>query len=143
MIANVKLEIRRFEHQVRLLRHWWLYAHRPYTPLFVLASFRSGSNLLIDYLCQLPNVGCRGEVLCRTIPIGPRRSCLPPRTALQHIKYSLQGLKTPVRSCKLMLEQLANCRLTADVITPRFRPPNTLCFTANRWLNNSFRSKRH
>jgi LPS sulfotransferase NodH len=109
------------EHQLRLLRHWWLRPHRPYTPLFVVASFRSGSNLLMDYLQQLPEVGCRGEVLGRATPIGPRRARLPPAVAMRHIRYSLQGLKTSVRACKLILDHLANCRLSIGDLDAAFR----------------------
>lgn len=119
-IARLNLAQRRAELQIRLLGHWWLRPHRPYTPLFLVASFRSGSNLLMDYINQLPGVECRGEVLCPSIPIGPRRACLRPAAAVRHIQYSLQGLKTPVRACKLMLDQLANCRLSIRDIDAAF-----------------------
>jgi LPS sulfotransferase NodH len=119
-ITRINLELRRMGHRLRLFRRWWLEPHRPYTPLFVLASFRCGSNLLVDYLNQLPGVACRGEVLCPSLPIGPRQSGLHPLAASRHIKFSLQGLKTPVRGCKLMLDQLDACRLTIHAIDAAF-----------------------
>jgi LPS sulfotransferase NodH len=114
------IEIQRLRHKLRLLRRYWLAPHRPYTPLFVLATYRSGSNLLLDYLRNLPGVQCYSEVLSPRLPIGLRRIDQSPKLALKHLRYSLQALSSPVRGCKLMLDQLAACRLTAADLSRAF-----------------------
>jgi len=114
------VEIQRLRHKLKLLRRYWLSSHRPHTPLFVLATYRSGSNLLLDYLRSLPGVQCYSEVLSPRLPIGLRRNDLTPKLALQHLRYSLQSLRTPVRGCKLMLDQLAACRLTPTDLVEAF-----------------------
>jgi LPS sulfotransferase NodH len=111
-IAKTWLELGRLRHQLKLSRHWWLYPHRPYQPFFVLATHRSGSNLLIDFVNRLSGVQSHSEILCPTLPIGPRQWGMSPEKALAHIRRSLQMLRPPVRGCKLMLDQLANCQLT-------------------------------
>lgn len=114
------VEIQRLRHKFKLLRRYWFASHRRYTPLFVLATYRSGSNLLIDYMRSLASVQCYTEVLSPRLPIGLRRIDQSPKLALQHLKYSLQGLTSPVRGCKLMLDQLAACRLTAADLSRAF-----------------------
>ena len=114
------VEIQRLRHKLKLLRRYWLSRHRPHVPFFVLATYRSGSNLLLDYLRSLPEVQCYSEVLSPRLPIGLRRIDLSPRLALKHLRYSLQSLKAPVRGCKLMLDQLAACRLSSSDLTAAF-----------------------
>ena len=112
------VEIQRLRHKLKLLRRYWLARHREYLPLFVLATYRSGSNLLLDFLRSLPEVQCYSEVLSPRLPIGLRRIDLTPKLALRHLRYSLQSLKAPIRGCKLMLDQLAACRLSSsDLLT--------------------------
>jgi LPS sulfotransferase NodH len=115
-----RLALRRWKHGLKLSRRYWLARHRPYVPLFVLATYRSGSNLLVDYLRSLPGVQCYAEVLSPRLEIGPSRGDLSPKQALRHIRYSLQSPKTPVRGCKLMLDQLSGCRLTPDDLIDAF-----------------------
>lgn len=117
---RLPLALRRGRHRLNVLRRWWLSRHEPFTPLFVLATYRSGSNLLVDYLNSLPSVRCYAEVLSPKLAIGPPRGDLTPKQALQHLRYSLQSLKTPVRGSKLMLDQLAGCRLTAAELQDAF-----------------------
>ena len=114
------VEIQRLRHKLKLLRRYWFSRHRPHLPFFVLATYRSGSNLLLDYLRSLPGVQCYSEVLSPRLPIGLRRIDLSPKLALKHLRYSLQSLKAPVRGCKLMLDQLAACRLGSSDLTAAF-----------------------
>ncbi len=118
--SQLSLDWRRLKTQANLLKKWWLRRHAPYQPLFLVATCRSGSNLLMSYLGQQPGVAMLSEVLSSQLAIGPRRDCLPPAKAISHIRYCLQGEKAPVRGCKLMLYQLANCRLTLDDIHTAF-----------------------
>jgi LPS sulfotransferase NodH len=121
--ARLWLRLQQQQQQIRLLLSWWLKSHTPYQAVFVLATHRSGSNLLVDYINRLPGVECRSEVLCPTLPIGPRKVRWRPEPALRHIRYSLHAPRSGVRGCKLMLDQLANCGLTLDALDAAFPSP--------------------
>jgi LPS sulfotransferase NodH len=114
------LEWQRLKNGLRLAKKWWLRPHTPYQPFFVIATPRSGSNLLQSYLRQQPGVAALSEVLCPVLPIGPGRNSVPPAKAIKHIRYSLQGESTPVRGAKLMLHHLASCQLTLDDLHAAF-----------------------
>jgi LPS sulfotransferase NodH len=119
-LDRIRFERLRLKHRWRLLKKWWFRRHKPYQPLFVIATCRSGSNLLLSYLGQQPGVAMLGEVLCALVPIGPRRPCIPPAGAVRHIRHCLQAERSPIRGCKLMLYQLANCQLTLNDINSAF-----------------------
>jgi len=121
--AKLWLKCRKASHKLRLLSHWWLKRHAPFQAVFVLATHRSGSNLLVDYVNRLPGVANNSEVLCATLPIGLWRQKQPPERALRHIAYSFQMLNAPIRGCKIMLDQLAGCGLTVDALEAEF--PNS------------------
>ncbi len=118
--SSVNLEWTRFKTHLRLWQKWWLRPHRPFQPVFVIATCRSGSNLLLSYLNQQPEVAMLSEVLCSQLPYGPRRDRLPAAQAIQHIRYCLQGERDAVRGCKLMLHQLADCQLLLDDLQREF-----------------------
>jgi len=103
--TNLRLEFGRLRYQLRLLRHWWLASHRAYQPFFVIASARTGSNLLVEYLNQIPGVHCLSEILNWRSPIAPS-----PRTstagAIRHIQRWLQTERTALRGCKLFFNHL-------------------------------------
>jgi LPS sulfotransferase NodH len=117
---NLQLEYQRLKHQIRLQRRWWFKPHQPYQPLFVVATCRSGSNLLRSYLNNQPGICLRGELLYPGSPFGVRRYQTPPHSAIRHIRLSLQAGKSPIRGCKLMLYQLANCQLTIENVHAAF-----------------------
>ncbi len=98
----------------------WRQPDVTYRPLFIIATARSGSNLLVDYVRQLPGVACRSEVLCTHRPFGISPRQYNPSAALTHIRRSLLSLRAPIRGCKLMLNQLAACRLTMESIDSAF-----------------------
>lgn len=114
------LEWQRLMNHTRLARRWWLRGHQSYQPFFVIATCRSGSNLLLSYLNQSPEVSALSEVLCPQLAIGPSRYEVSPARAIKHIRYSLQAEKSPVRGAKLMLHQLASCRLTLSKLDAAF-----------------------
>lgn len=109
---KLSLRWQQFRQELRRQKHWWLRPHPDYQPFFILATCRSGSNLLLDYVRQLPGVAGHTEVLCPLLAIGPTRAKLRPAQAIRHIRLSLQTKRLPIRGCKLMLHQLANCQLT-------------------------------
>jgi LPS sulfotransferase NodH len=119
-MLDLRLRIQRLQHQLGLAAGWWLRRHTPYQPVFVLATHRSGSNLLIDYMNRLRGVQCHSEVLCLTLPYGLSPAQCRPEVAVRHLRRSMHTLTAPVRGCKLMLDQLADCGLTLDALDQAF-----------------------
>lgn len=117
---GIALEIRRMRHRMGLTRRWWTRPHEAYQPLFVIATCRSGSNLLLSHLRQQPGVKMRGELLYPGVPDGIPREKVPPAKAIRHIRYSLHAERGPIRGCKLMLYQLAHCRLDMESLQRAF-----------------------
>jgi len=118
--SRIVLRFRQLWHQAHLKAQWWLQSPTSYRALFVVATRRSGSNLLIDYLNRFRGVQCLEEILCRTLPEGLPRWQASTRSALTHIRLSLDTLKAPVRGCKLMLNQLEDCRLHLGQLNAAF-----------------------
>lgn len=107
-------------HRLRMTRRWWFCEHKSYQPVFVIASARSGSNLLIDYFRRLPSVQSHWELLCDAAPEGPRRAKLPKQNALQHLRRSMQLFDAPIRGCKLLMHQLDNCGIGLNDLEATF-----------------------
>jgi LPS sulfotransferase NodH len=122
--AKASNEFKKLRNYVRLQQRWWLRKHQEFQPLFLLATYRSGSNLLVDYLNSL-DIECFYEILNSAMPIAPIGERYSKRRAANHIRMSLQCLESPVRGCKLMLDQLHHAQLTPtdllrDYPTARF-----------------------
>jgi LPS sulfotransferase NodH len=118
--SRLWLKCRQRAHQARLAAAWYAKSATPYRPFFVVATHRSGSTLLLDYLDQLPTVQCASEVLCDVLPFGLSKRQSRPDIALRHIRRSLHVLTGQVRGCKLMLDQMQRCGLTVSLLTEAF-----------------------
>jgi LPS sulfotransferase NodH len=75
---------------------------------------------LLSYLHQAPQIAALSEVLCPQLPMGPSRYEISHQRAIQHIRYSLQAERAPIRGVKLMLHQLEACRLTLTKLDAAF-----------------------
>jgi LPS sulfotransferase NodH len=114
------LQCKRCLHQARLWAQWRLRTHTPYRALFVLATPRSGSTLLGDYVNSLVGVEIQSEILHPSAPIGIAPAQSNADAAIRHIRHSLHLSRTPIRGCKLMLDHLDNCALTLDALNSAF-----------------------
>jgi LPS sulfotransferase NodH len=114
-----RLTLRRLRHRLKLSAASLL-SGRPFQPLFILATGRSGSTLLLDYLRSLPGVNLYSEILEVNTPIGLKPSECCPDAALRHVSRSLQSLRTPIRGCKMMFFQLSRCGLSANDLRAAF-----------------------
>jgi LPS sulfotransferase NodH len=117
--SRVWHKCQQLRHQMELRRDWWLRPHTPFRAIFVIATPRSGSNLLLDSLRQIPGVWSRSEVLNWGMTIGPSRRASRDQ-AIRHIHYSLQTLTQPYRGCKLFLGHLRHYQLTLNDILAEF-----------------------
>ena len=109
-ISNIRkrnrLKVQRFRSRIRLHYDFVRYKSIPKTSLFVLATGRSGSHLLVSYLNSLPDVTMRGEVLNERQPggIGP---CTVQRLH-KPIRMSTLRHPTSIGGVKFLLEQVRN-----------------------------------
>lgn len=125
-VASARFRIKRLKHRLKLAYRWWLCPHASHRTFFVLATYRSGSNLLVDYLRRFSGLGCHSEVLLPTVPIGMDYSEHSPENARWHLQRSLQALTQEIRGCKVMLDQLESCRITVGDIQELFPEANYL-----------------
>lgn len=79
--------------------------------VFVLATARSGSYLLLDLLNSLDGVSLGGEVLNRDAPFGPSRLVRGPRTAALHLRAAVWSRSSPITGAKLLLGQMESAGL--------------------------------
>lgn len=112
--------LRKLWRRFGLWRCWYFRQPSTYTPLFVLTTYRCGSNLLIDYLNCICGVRCYPELLSSNISIGPIRPFLSTNEAVSHLQLSLHALQSPVRGCKLMLDQLEACDVAIETLRESF-----------------------
>src|SRR5947207_15806816 len=108
--TDLRLQFRRLGWQLHLLRHWWLAPHKTYQTFFVIASARTGSNLLVEYLNQIPGVHCLSEILNWRSPIAPSRRTSK-AGAIKHIRRWMQTVQTEHRGRKLVFKHLGDVRL--------------------------------
>jgi LPS sulfotransferase NodH len=98
----------------------WLPMQKSFQPFFLIATCRSGSNLLLSYLQQHNDVRMLNEVLWPGWSGGPRAMLETPEEAVGHIRRSLACGVEAVRGCKLMLYQLEAASLTVDRLHSEF-----------------------
>jgi LPS sulfotransferase NodH len=98
---------RTLEQTFRLVRKRALYRlrifveyharRRSHEPIFVLATRRSGSNLLVSYLNSVPGAGFAEEILNSDMYYGVRRRSISKKAVLRHILHSVNHC--PERLC--------------------------------------------
>ncbi|MCK4761352.1 MAG: hypothetical protein KAW12_04070 [Candidatus Aminicenantes bacterium] len=101
------LFVDRFENRSKITWNYYskIFREKEFSPFFVLATPRTGSTILVDYLNNTENIGCMHEVLNARTAIGiPRESSK--RKALAHIKYTINNIKGSIRGVKFFSEQL-------------------------------------
>jgi LPS sulfotransferase NodH len=93
-------------------------AHRgrsqPDKLVFVVATARTGSNLLRDYLNHVPGVHVHGEVLNPQLTRGLRRRFMSKRAVLRHIGHSVRTRNARVGGAKFLFDQLYVHRVSLD-----------------------------
>ena len=117
--AILSFDVERLKVRGRMLGRWWLKRHRSFQPFFVIATCRSGSNLLLSYL-RCHKLTVLSEVLCSQSPYGPARDELSPEQAIRHLRLVFQAREGATRGCKLMLYQLKNCHLSLERLDAEF-----------------------
>lgn len=100
------LVLRRAQHRLRLAARYYLKDGWPEQVLFVLATARTGSNLLMSYLNSLPDVSVGREILNPDLRIGLRQSFISRRAVLRHIRHCVSARKGRIRGVKFLIHQL-------------------------------------
>ncbi len=86
----------------------------------MLATRRSGSNLLLDCLNSVPGVSFGSEVLHDRMYYGVRRRWISKRAVLRHIAYSLNDCKERICGCKIIMLRMQWHRLTVSDLVEAF-----------------------
>ena len=89
-------------------------------PIFVVATRRSGSNLLISYLNSIPDVSFQNEVLNADMYYGLRKRFVSKKTVLNHITYSLNDNPSRICGIKTLYVQLEDYGITVEDIKRKF-----------------------
>jgi len=91
----------------------------PSDPVFVLATARTGSTLLVNYMNCLPGVQVQGEWIHTGGGVGIHEGAAT-KHVLRHVGRSLAAGDTPVRGAKLLLRGLQGRGLTLDDLRAEF-----------------------
>ena len=89
-------------------------------PVFIIASARSGSYLLLSYLESHPEIYSLGEIINPDIVRGIRDRNISKREVLFHIKASLNSSKKRIGIAKLLSYQMKSHNLDIDEIRNEF-----------------------
>ncbi len=121
-VNAARSDMHRFSYQLKLSLKECIPPQPMPKPLFVLATFRSGSNFLISHLKCLPDIYCIGsdsEVLRadKYATFYTMKSSLDTtQSALRHIKRVINASPRPYAGIKLMLSHLTRYQITPEVL---------------------------
>lgn len=107
------MPVHRLRNRIRIA----LRSHRGPTPekqVLILATARSGSNLLVSYLNHHSDVSLASEVLNPNLHIGLRKRFVTRRAVLRHIVRSVRSRGRLVSGAKFHLNQLNERRMTVE-----------------------------
>ncbi len=88
--------------------------------VFIIATRRTGSNLLLDYLNSIPNVSFAPEILNKSMAYGIRRRLISKKAVLRHIDYSINNCKYKTCGTKLIMAHLEYHQITLEDLKHRF-----------------------
>lgn len=113
---------------------------RPDKLVFVIATARTGSRLLVSYLNTVPGVRLHYEVLNPKLQAGLRRRLVSKRTVLRHIDHSVRTRHARVGGAKFNNDQLYSHGLSLDDLRREF-PHSKFIILYRRSLAEQFVSQ--
>ena len=116
---KIKLLRKRPVHRVRIALNY-LFHCRLVEPIFVIATRRSGSNLLLSYLNSVPEASFASEVLNHSMYYGLRDRFISKAAVMRHIEHSLNDCSGKVCGLKLLRIHLEDHSLTLEELKMRF-----------------------
>ncbi len=102
---STKLIRKRFLYRMKMRLKYYL-NRQSKDPVFIVATRRSGSNLLLDYLKSIPNTSFKAEILNSRMSYGIRRRFISKRTVLRHIAHSINYSEHRIFGTKLISSQM-------------------------------------
>lgn len=114
-----KLFRKRWMHRTRIFLKYH-FRRRPKTPVFILTSRRSGSNLLVSYLNSVPGVSFATEPLNPDMYYGLRQRFLSKRTVLRHIAHTINDAAGSISGMKLLYIRMKAHGLEVADLLSRF-----------------------
>jgi LPS sulfotransferase NodH len=131
------LAYRRLRHRLGIAVEGRRVRSRPDKLVFVVATARTGSRLLVSYLNNVPGVRLHYEVLNPELKTGLRRRFVSKRTVLRHIDHSVRTRDARVGGAKFLLPQLSLHRISLDDLH-RAYPRSTFIILYRRSLAEQF-----
>ena len=116
---RTKLPRKRFLHRLRIFLNYRRRRHEK-SPVFILSSYRSGSNLFLSYFDSVPGIAFASEVLNPDMAYGLRNRRISKKAVLRHIRHSLHAFPERICGAKIHMEQLAMHGLTAGELRAAF-----------------------
>lgn len=115
--SKAKLIRKRFYHRKKIFLKYYFKRSKK-SPVFIICSRRTGSNLLLSYLNSSPLVSFAGEILNWDMYYGLRRKFISKRAVLRHIRHSINDCQKTICGAKLLKLRLEVHHLTiADLQT--------------------------
>jgi len=116
---RIKLLRKRPAHRLKIFFDY-LFKRREIEPVFVIATRRSGSNLLLGYLNSIPDASFASEILNASMFYGIRNRLISKSAVLRHIVYSLNHCESKICGAKLLNVQLDTHRLSPEDLKKHF-----------------------
>ncbi len=116
---KIKLLRKRPAHRLRIFLKY-VFRRQKADPVFVIATRRSGSNLLLSCLNSVPGVSFASEVLNQSMFYGLRSRFIGKQAVLRHIAYSLNDCGGRICGAKLLKIQLRTHQLTLETLKKHF-----------------------
>lgn len=131
-----KLIRKRPTHRFKIWRNY-LFNRKEKRPVFIIASRRTGSNLLLSYLNSIPGVSFLPEILNKDMFYGLRDKYICKQTVLNHIRYSINSAEHAICGVKLIKPQMIAHHLILEDIYRLF-PQSRFIFLYRQSLSDQF-----
>ncbi len=110
---RTKLFRKRSIHRMKIGLKYYL-DRRPKDPVFIVASRRTGSNLLVDYLQSIPGISFQSEILNARMFYGIRSRFISKKAVLRHMAHSIHYNEHRICGAKLILKHMQTHGIVLD-----------------------------
>lgn len=116
---STKLFRKRLWHRLRIGLNYF-FNREDRQAVFIIATRRSGSNLLTGYLNSIPGVTIGPEILNSSMYYGLRERFISKRAVLRHIRHSLNAYRKRICGAKLLAVQMEHYGITMEDLKRHF-----------------------
>ena len=116
---RTKLIRKRSMHRFKLFLKYHLNREEK-EPVFIIATRRTGSNLLLGYLNSIPEASFAPEILNKSMRYGLRSGFISKKAVLRHIAYSINACEEKVCGTKIIKLHLENHKINLEDLRRHF-----------------------